>query len=119
MNKILIIFLSLALIATTSYADNAQRKRSSGRVPSSASVTTTPATIYSIEVLATGSNGLAIVMDYNTSINPSGNDSKIIAEVGEPTTGSSKFVKFGEDGIKANRGIYLYLSNATAIVHYY
>ena len=42
----------------------------------------------------------------------------IVAEVSEATQYESKYISFGEAGIKVYKGIYLLLSNARAVVHY-
>ena len=44
---------------------------------------------------------------------------KSLAEAREATQYNSKHIEIGPNGIEAYEGIYLYLSNATAIVHYY
>ena len=118
-NKVILLALVALLIGGNSFADNAQRKISTGILTTSQSISTVPGTVYALEVFATAANGFATVFDYaGSSISDLPNE-KSLVEDREATQYNSKHIDLGSEGIKAYKGIYIYLSNATAIVHYY
>lgn len=71
--------------------------------------------IYGVEIVATAAGGYAVIFD-SADANYTGKTELI--ELREATQYNSNHIDLG-DGVKANNGIYLYLNNATAIVHYY
>lgn len=107
----LFIFL---FCASLSFADNAQRKTSTGRLTSSQVIKSTPGTVYDVEIVATAAGGYAVVFDSATSA--TGTE---LVELREATQNNSKHANLGSDGIKAHQGIYLFLNNAEAIVYYH
>ena len=115
----LILLIAFLLISSASFADNSQRKISSGAITESQSIKSSAGTVYGLYVEATAANGYAVIVDYAGSTIadlPSYNE---LVEAREATQFNSKFVNIEEDGIKAYNGIYLYLQNATAVVYYY
>lgn len=113
------ILASLVFVPAAT-ASEAQRKISSDIEESSAVIYKYPGRVYDIEVIATSNAGYAILFDLDVredgTVNITG--AKAVSEIREATAYNSKHVSFGESGIKFDKGIYLYLLNATAIVHY-
>lgn len=115
-NKFIFLALAILLIGGSSFADNAQRKISTGVLSTSQSITTVPGTIYDVEIVATAAGGYAVLFD---SENNDLTGKKELVELREASQSNSKHANLGESGILAYKGIYLYLNNATAIVYYY
>lgn len=119
-NKLIfLVSIVLLLIGRSSFAADAQRKISTGILSTSQSITTVPSTVYALEVFATAANGFATVFDYSGSSMSDLPNKKSLVEGREATQYNSKHIDLGPEGIQAYEGIYVYLSNATAIIHYY
>jgi len=115
MKKVLLMVLILSfIIVSPCMANDSQRKVSSGRKTASASITTVSSILYDIEIIATVNGGYASVYDTSGSLVAGTH----LVEIREATAFNSKHVNLGEFGIKAYNGIYLFLNDATAILHY-
>lgn len=114
MKKLLFLLIIGLIIVSNSHA--AQRKISTGIKSTSAQITTVPSIIYDIEIIATAANGYAVIFD---SENNDLTGKTELVELREATQYNSKHATLGAEGIKAGKGIYLYLNNATAILYYY
>jgi len=119
MKKIILTLIFLGIFSQISLADDSQRKISTGVLTTSQSIKAVPGTVYALEVFATAANGFATVFDYAGSSMADLPNEKSLVEAREATQYNSKHIELGADGIQAYKGIYVYLSNATAIVHYY
>lgn len=106
------------MISTSVFANDSQRKVSTGELTSSQVIKASSGVIYDIEIVATTAAGYAVVFDSAVG-NPIDGTTKKLAEVREATQYNSKHVNLGEFGVKAYKGISLYLENATAIITYY
>lgn len=118
LSGIIAIFVLLVFVGVA-FADNSQRKLSTSVLTTSQSIKDVPGTIYGVDIVATAAQGFATVFDYAGSDMGDLPSEKSLVEVKEATQYDSKHRDLGKDGIKAYKGIYLYLSNATAIVYYY
>ena len=115
MRKLYLLIICVLISTNLVIASEAQRKISSGDLSSSTLVLAESGRIYDIEIIATAAGGYATVFDSENN-NTSGK-TKLI-ELREATQNNSKHANLGEDGLRANRGIYVFLNDATAIIHY-
>lgn|SRR3990167_2327341 len=115
MKKLFLIIFFLLILNYVLYASEVQRKISSGTLDSSTVVLAEHGTLYDLEIVATAAGGYATVFDSSDS-DTSGDTEA--AEAREATQYNSKHINFGVEGIKMHEGIFVYLNNATAIVHY-
>ena len=115
MKNILGLVLIFCLAITPAIASEAQRKLSSDVITTSQVLKTTGGTIYSIEFTATSNGGFVTVLD-TSGTNPSGKRS--LGEIKEATASNSSQRVYGVEGIKAYQGIFVFISNGAAIVHY-
>lgn len=115
--KILALIIAV-LLTTPVFANDSQRKVSSNTLNAGTvtAVKAAPGTLYDVEIVATGSNAWVSVFDY-AATSGSQNGTKLV-ELGEATSGNSKHVNLGDYGIKASKGLVVWTSNATAIIHY-
>ncbi len=118
MKKILSILAVLVMLSSQAFASEQQRKISSDGLTAGTGtvVKSTAGVLYDVEIMATGSNAWVAVYDYENKNSPQGGVK--LVEVGEATSGNSKHINLGADGINARRGITVWTNNATAIVHY-
>ena len=114
---ITILLVSLFIFPNLAHARNANRKLSSGLKTSSASIKSTPGTIFGIEYTATSAGGQVTVYDHAGGGGTIGADSPTeLVEVKEATQNDSEYISFGPEGLNTNEGIYLWLNYAEAII---
>ncbi len=116
MKKIILAILALTLFSVVSHASEQQRKVSTGSITTATAVKATPGVLYDVEILATGANAWVAVYDSSSKNSPQ-TGTKLV-EVGEATSGNSKHVNLGVDGINAAKGITVWTSNASVILYY-
>lgn len=114
----LLTFVILCFLTSIAFASDAQRKISTGRKTANEVIKTTSGVIYDIEIVATAANGYAVVFD-SASTNPGVAGDKQLVEVSEATQYNGQHVNLGTEGIKAYKGLSLYLKDASAIIYYY
>ena len=115
------MILAAFVFVLPAFASEDQRKISSGIESESCVIYKSPGRVFDIEIVATVNGGYAVLYDMyiqgGATEDATGELAK--SEIREATAYNSKHVNFGHNGIKFEKGIYLILNDATAIVHYH
>lgn len=116
MKKYLLTILAMILISSTCLASEEQRKISSGDISTPTVITSVPSILFDVSCVVTTAGGWCAVYNATSTNNPAAADK--LAELREATANNSKQVSMGVDGIKASKGITVWMNNATAIITY-
>lgn len=119
MKKLFLILFLAVLVSGQAQARTGeqQRKISSDGLSSPTVVSSTPATLFDVEIVATAANAWVAVYDSASKASPQAGVK--LVEISEATSGNGKHVNLGVDGLTASKGITVWMANATSIVTYH